>query len=79
MMAFSFALLCVVLLTTITAQESNGALKSGKELRILPLGDSITWGFGSSDGNGYRLSLLDALSSESHSRMKNQDQAQRTI
>ncbi|KAL8702184.1 MAG: hypothetical protein Q9201_004539 [Fulgogasparrea decipioides] len=27
------------------------------DLRVLPLGDSITWGKGSSDGNGYRLAL----------------------
>ncbi|KAL8691435.1 MAG: hypothetical protein Q9218_003337 [Villophora microphyllina] len=29
----------------------------GLDLRVLPLGDSITWGQGSSDGNGYRLAL----------------------
>lgn len=31
-------------------------------LRILPLGDSITWGYRSSDGNGYRQDLLNMLS-----------------
>ncbi|KAE9379471.1 carbohydrate esterase family 3 protein, partial [Stipitochalara longipes BDJ] len=31
-------------------------------LRILPLGDSITWGFLSTDGNGYRQDLLNMLS-----------------
>jgi lysophospholipase L1-like esterase len=31
-------------------------------LRILPLGDSITWGTLSTDGNGYRQDLLDLLS-----------------
>ena len=30
-------------------------------LRILPLGNSITWGYGSSTGNGYRQPLLDLL------------------
>jgi lysophospholipase L1-like esterase len=30
-------------------------------LRILPLGNSITWGYLSSDGNGYRLDLLNML------------------
>ena len=30
---------------------------SGTELRILPLGDSITVGIQSSDGNGYRVGL----------------------
>ena len=34
----------------------------GKELRILPLGDSITYGIQSTDGNGYRLRLQKDLS-----------------
>ena len=34
----------------------------GFELRILPLGDSITYGYLSSDGNGYRLELQNDLS-----------------
>ena len=34
---------------------------SGIELRIQPLGDSITFGFQSSDGNGYRLPLQKLL------------------
>ena len=34
----------------------------GTELRILPLGDSITDGFASSDGNGYRIGLQEDLS-----------------
>lgn len=33
----------------------------GVALRILPLGDSITEGYGSSDFNGYRLHLMEAL------------------
>lgn len=33
----------------------------GTLLRILPLGDSITWGYLSSDGNGYRLPLQQNL------------------
>lgn len=36
----------------------------GTELRILPLGDSITWGFASPDGNGYRLRLFNDLSGD---------------
>jgi lysophospholipase L1-like esterase len=32
-------------------------------LRILPLGDSITYGYDSTDGNGYRQDLLNKLSS----------------
>ncbi|KAF4438886.1 SGNH hydrolase [Fusarium acutatum] len=38
----------------------NGWLK-GKNLRIFPLGDSITYGYKSSDGNGYRKTLRDLL------------------
>ncbi|KAF5667840.1 FG-GAP repeat domain-containing protein [Fusarium denticulatum] len=38
----------------------NSWLK-GKDLRILPLGDSITYGYKSSDGNGYPNTLRDLL------------------
>jgi lysophospholipase L1-like esterase len=34
----------------------------GGQVSIVPLGDSITWGSGSSDGNGYRKPLADLLS-----------------
>ena len=37
-------------------------VKPGTELRILPLGDSLTVGYESSDGNGYRGELLRDLS-----------------
>ncbi|KAK1564180.1 GDSL-like Lipase/Acylhydrolase [Colletotrichum navitas] len=36
-------------------------IKDGVKLRILPVGDSITYGFESSDGNGYRLQLAEDL------------------
>ena len=39
------------------------------ELRILPLGDSITFGTASPDGNGYRKRLLDDLTHAGHSVM----------
>lgn len=39
---------------------SNGTA-SGNILRIQPLGNSITFGYLSTDGNGYRLGLLDQL------------------
>ena len=42
----------------------RNAIAAGEELRILPLGDSITYGEGSSDGNGYRLVLYDLLRPE---------------
>jgi lysophospholipase L1-like esterase len=41
------------------------SIANGQKLRILPLGDSITWGFASSDGNGYRQDLLNLLSGNS--------------
>lgn len=40
----------------------NIPVKAGTELRILPVGDSITVGYESSDGNGYRLGLQQDLS-----------------
>ncbi|MER6069572.1 ricin-type beta-trefoil lectin domain protein [Streptomyces sp. NPDC001817] len=35
-------------------------------LRVMPLGDSITWGVGSPSGNGYRGFLWNRLSAEGH-------------
>jgi lysophospholipase L1-like esterase len=35
-------------------------------LRLMPLGDSITWGVGSSSGNGYRGFLWNQLAAEGH-------------
>jgi lysophospholipase L1-like esterase len=39
----------------------RNSIANGVDLRILPLGDSITWGFQSSTGDGYRQALLDLL------------------
>ncbi|KAK3616372.1 hypothetical protein LTR56_025995 [Elasticomyces elasticus] len=41
--------------------ETDIELVTGLDLRILPLGDSITQGYQSSDGNGYRQDLLTLL------------------
>lgn len=38
-----------------------GGTLEGANLVLMPLGDSITFGFGSSDGNGYRAALYDSL------------------
>ena len=38
-------------------------IAKGVDLRILPLGDSLTWGEGSTDGNGYRLHLSNLITS----------------
>ncbi|MFF7445864.1 MULTISPECIES: ricin-type beta-trefoil lectin domain protein [unclassified Streptomyces] len=35
-------------------------------LRVMPLGDSITWGVGSSTGNGYRGALWNRLAADGH-------------
>ncbi|MBD0734900.1 SGNH/GDSL hydrolase family protein [Streptomyces sp. CBMA29] len=35
-------------------------------VRLMPLGDSITWGYGSSTGNGYRAALYDGLAADGH-------------
>ncbi|MFC8145717.1 ricin-type beta-trefoil lectin domain protein [Streptomyces paradoxus] len=39
---------------------------SDTPLRVMPLGDSITWGVGSSTGNGYRAPLWDRLRADGH-------------
>lgn len=41
--------------------HARTAIASGVHLRILPLGDSITWGERSTDENGYRLHLSNLL------------------
>ncbi|WP_406335934.1 ricin-type beta-trefoil lectin domain protein [Streptomyces sp. NBC_00203] len=42
------------------------AAASTTPLRVMPLGDSITWGEGSSTGNGYRGPLWDKLAADGH-------------
>ncbi|MFI2435943.1 SGNH/GDSL hydrolase family protein, partial [Streptomyces sp. NPDC018693] len=39
---------------------------SDTPLRVMPLGDSITWGVGSSTGNGYRGPLWNRLAADGH-------------
>ncbi|MER6371473.1 ricin-type beta-trefoil lectin domain protein [Streptomyces mirabilis] len=39
---------------------------SNTPLRVMPLGDSITWGVGSSTGNGYRGPLWNELAADGH-------------
>ncbi|MEU3856469.1 ricin-type beta-trefoil lectin domain protein [Streptomyces sp. NPDC028722] len=55
----------------ITGRAQAGADKvraaaAPASLRVMPLGDSITWGIGSSTGNSYRGDLWDKLSAEGH-------------
>ncbi len=51
-----------------TAARHSGAVKpaAATALRVMPLGDSITWGVGSSTGDSYRGALSDDLTSEGH-------------
>ncbi|THA66520.1 hypothetical protein E6P78_16130 [Streptomyces sp. A0958] len=42
------------------------AAAAATSLRVMPLGDSITWGIGSSTGNSYRGDLWNRLTSEGH-------------
>ncbi|MEW2518269.1 ricin-type beta-trefoil lectin domain protein [Actinacidiphila alni] len=42
------------------------AAAASTALRLMPMGDSITWGVGSSLGNGYRVPLRDELTAEGH-------------
>jgi hypothetical protein len=48
----------------VTGVPPGQAIKPGTKLRILGVGDSISVGFLSGDGNGYRLELKNDLSSE---------------
>jgi lysophospholipase L1-like esterase len=51
--------------TTLSSEGTSGdpqdPLIPDVPLRILPLGNSITWGYGSTTGNGYRQPLLSLL------------------
>ncbi|MGI5458530.1 SGNH/GDSL hydrolase family protein [Streptomyces sp. CA-249302] len=56
----------VGLLTLLTAQASTAHAAEPTPLRVMPLGDSITWGEASSTGNGYRSTLWNDLAAEGH-------------
>ncbi|KAJ6474885.1 lipolytic enzyme [Mycena sanguinolenta] len=46
---------------TTSAPSSTSTSTTGLNIRLLPLGDSITYGFTSTDGNGYRETLFNLL------------------
>jgi lysophospholipase L1-like esterase len=48
------------------SHSAKPAAAAAATLRVMPLGDSITWGVGSSTGNGYRAPLWNELSAEGH-------------
>lgn len=49
-----------------TAPAAHASAADASSLRVMPLGDSITWGVGSSTGDSYRADLGDELSSDGH-------------
>ncbi|MEU1122213.1 ricin-type beta-trefoil lectin domain protein [Streptomyces sp. NPDC005899] len=66
----SWALSLVTLVTAVLGLTTAGATPASAApstpLRVMPLGDSITWGVGSSTGNGYRGPLWDELAADGH-------------
>lgn len=58
--------LVAVALGVTTAGVTPASAASTTPLRVMPLGDSITWGVGSSTGNGYRGPLWDKLAADGH-------------
>lgn len=63
------ALLTAAALATVGTAVAGAAPASASTtaVRLMPLGDSITWGVGSSTGNSYRGDLYNELSAEGHS------------
>ncbi|WP_435136710.1 ricin-type beta-trefoil lectin domain protein [Actinacidiphila sp. bgisy144] len=49
-----------------SAVSSAVSPAAASSLRVMPLGDSITWGVGSSTGDSYRSALWDELSGQGH-------------
>ncbi|MFI2435316.1 SGNH/GDSL hydrolase family protein, partial [Streptomyces sp. NPDC018693] len=58
--------LVAVALGATTAGVAPASADSTTPLRVMPLGDSITWGVGSSTGNGYRGPLWNKLAADGH-------------
>jgi lysophospholipase L1-like esterase len=66
----SWALHLITLAAAVLAMTAAGVTPASAApntpLRVMPLGDSITWGVGSSTGNGYRGPLWDKLAADGH-------------
>ncbi|MFF6780757.1 ricin-type beta-trefoil lectin domain protein [Streptomyces sp. NPDC012510] len=58
--------LVAAVLGVTTAGITPASAASDTPLRVMPLGDSITWGVGSSTGNGYRGPLWNKLAADGH-------------
>ncbi|WP_031525622.1 SGNH/GDSL hydrolase family protein [Streptomyces sp. NRRL F-5123] len=64
--ALLLALAAALCLPGTASAAPVAAAASTTPLRLMPLGDSITWGVGSSTGNGYRAALYDGLAADGH-------------
>ncbi|MEV0174169.1 ricin-type beta-trefoil lectin domain protein [Streptomyces sp. NPDC050803] len=62
----SLVMLVAAALGVTAAGATPAAAASNTPLRVMPLGDSITWGVGSSTGNGYRAPLWNSLAADGH-------------
>ena len=51
---------------SVRAEAATAVAAAPAPLRVLPLGDSITWGIGSPSGNSYRGFLANQLTAEGH-------------
>ncbi len=63
---FGVYALVAAMLGVTAAGVAPALVASDTPLRVMPLGDSITWGVGSSTGNGYRGPLWDKLAADGH-------------
>ncbi|KAL6718420.1 hypothetical protein ACLMJK_004509 [Lecanora helva] len=69
---FAFSLLSLFYVTISASflhSHHQKDIANGVDLRILPLGDSITWGEGSSDSNGYRLALSNLITHDKNNNL----------
>src|ERR1041384_5155685 len=63
---FPLVTLVAAVLGVTAAGAAPASAASDTPLRVMPLGDSITWGVGSSTGNGYRAPLWNRLAADGH-------------
>ncbi|GHK05678.1 lipase [Streptomyces sp. Y2F8-2] len=62
----NLVMLVTAALGVTAAGVTPASAASNTPLRVMPLGDSITWGVGSSTGNGYRGPLWNELAADGH-------------
>jgi lysophospholipase L1-like esterase len=63
---FPLVTLVAAVLGVTAAGVAPASAASDTPLRVMPLGDSITWGVGSSTGDGYRGPLWNRLATDGH-------------